>query len=148
MRVPKINGFNLVELVVVIIIVGIISILAIPKWFNNSTMLNAETDRLINNIYLAQKLAINSGYDAIISFTNCQSYSIKLQTTPEKTILDNVNIDESISITTTPCDDIEFTKTYGLLSATNKTISLVAENTGRAKDITIDNFGEITITSY
>ncbi|NQY41808.1 MAG: prepilin-type N-terminal cleavage/methylation domain-containing protein [Legionellales bacterium] len=147
MKTNKIHGFSLLELIVIITIVAIISILAVPKWFNSSMRLNTEIDRLVNNIYLAEELAINTGYNTIISFVNCRTYSIKLLSSPEQIVLENINIDNSITITSPPCDDIEFTRTYGLLTTTSKTISLVAENTGNAKDITINAIGEITITS-
>ncbi len=58
----KSKGFTLVELVITILLLGIVSVVALPKFFNiNDYQTRAAYDEVASAVRYAQKLAVSSG---------------------------------------------------------------------------------------
>ena len=147
MKTRSQKGFSLIELIVVIIIVGIISILAIPRWFSGTSTLNNETDRLVNNFLFIQEMAINNGKNSYISINESNnSYAGYLVNAGgDIKIFNSINIDNSISITSSSIT-VEFDGLYGKpTNGTGYTINMLLDS--KTNVIDINNNGSLT-TDY
>ena len=71
-----VRGFTLVELVIIIMIVGIISVIAIPKWQNNSMGLEYEARRILNDIRFTQAMSMTSGQRYRWVMVSSSTYSV------------------------------------------------------------------------
>jgi len=84
MEIPTINntnssGFTLVELVMVIVLLGIISAVALPRFFARADFgEHALFNDTLNAVRYAQKLAVASGCSTQITF-NANSYAVFLE---------------------------------------------------------------------
>ncbi len=139
------RGFSLVELIVVIIIVGIISVLAIPRWFGDTNTLSSETDRLVNTILYIQEMAVSNGKTAYLTIDGtANSYTGYLTESGSDTeIFSAVTIDSSITIASST---IEFDGLYAkTINIAGYTINLVASSNTNVIDI--DSNGLLT-TEY
>jgi MSHA pilin protein MshC len=67
----KTNGFSLIELILILIIISILSITALPKFFNVLSF-SSQTyfDEVLNSIRYAQKLAVVMGCDVQVATTS------------------------------------------------------------------------------
>lgn len=83
MRTPLMNlyGFTLTELVMVIVILGVLSVTALPMWFNRTDFeQRGWFDELLQATRYAQKLAVASNCDVRITI-NANSFSLQQPTT-------------------------------------------------------------------
>ena len=65
---PKQQGFSFVELVMVIVILGVLSVVAMPTWFNRTYFEErGYFNELIQAVRYTQKLAVTSNCDARIN---------------------------------------------------------------------------------
>lgn len=69
-RAPRTAGFTMVEMVIVIVLVGILSAVALPKFFNRTSFdARGYFDESLAATRYAQKLAIASGCDVAVNFS-------------------------------------------------------------------------------
>ena len=74
------NGFTLTELVIVIVILGVLSVTALPMWFNRTDFeQRGYFDELLQATRYAQKLAVASNCDVRIHI-NANSFSLQQPT--------------------------------------------------------------------
>jgi|LGOV01.1.fsa_nt_gb MSHA pilin protein MshC len=67
----KNRGFTLVELVTVILLLGILSVVALPRFFDTTTFTSRGFyDEMTGAVRYAQKLAVASGCDVRLSMVN------------------------------------------------------------------------------
>ena len=71
----RVQGFSLLELVIVLILTGILSVYAINRWPGSSINLSAQADQLVADIRYTQSLAMSRGQRYRINL-NAASYSI------------------------------------------------------------------------
>lgn len=75
------TGFTLIELVMVIVILGIISVVAAPKFFDNSVFqARGFADQVLATLRYAQKSAIAQHQNVCVSFT-ATKVSLKIDAT-------------------------------------------------------------------
>ena len=137
----SINGFSLIELMVVIIIIAILSIVAVPKWFFSNSSLHLETDRFLDNIQFAKEISLSSGYPCSLTISG-NTYQVNIEQSPAKIIKDAYTINNDISLVSSD-NSIEFTNPNGL-PVSSYTITLTKNSS--VNTITIDLEGLITTT--
>ena len=136
----NINGFSLIELMVVIIIIAILSITAVPKWFVSNSSLHLETDRLLDSIRFTKEASLSSGYPCSLTISG-NTYQVNIEQSPAKIIKDAYIINDDISLVSSN-NSIEFTNPNGL-PISSYTITLTKNS--NINTITIDSAGLITI---
>lgn len=84
------QGFTLTELVLVIVILGVLSVTALPMWFNRTDFeQRGYFDELIQATRYAQKLAIASSCDVQMTITS-SAFSLSFRNTPYTHCADKV----------------------------------------------------------
>ncbi|PKM42849.1 MAG: hypothetical protein CVV05_17760 [Gammaproteobacteria bacterium HGW-Gammaproteobacteria-1] len=80
------SGFTLTELVTVIIILGVLSVTALPVWFNRTDFeARGYFDELRQATRYAQKLAVSTNCDVLVTIATAgatSTYSLALQAAP------------------------------------------------------------------
>jgi len=70
-RLRKTSGFTLVEMIVILVLLGIISAVALPRFFNiDGYRTRAAYDEVAGAVRYAQKLAVASGCDVQVQIVN------------------------------------------------------------------------------
>jgi MSHA pilin protein MshC len=79
--VSRDDGFTLTELIMVIVILGVLSVFALPKWFNATTFdQRGYFDRLLQAARYAQKLAVASNCEVQL-IIDAGSFTLRQPTT-------------------------------------------------------------------
>ena len=74
------NGFSLMELVIVILITAILSVFTMPLWTGSSINVGAQADQLAADILYTQSLAMSSGQRYYLIRTSSTAYQIRNST--------------------------------------------------------------------
>ncbi len=79
--IKRSSGFTLLEMVVILILLGILSAVALPRFFNiDDYRTRAAYDEVAGAVRYAQKLAVASGCDVQVSFSS-NSYALQQHST-------------------------------------------------------------------
>src|SRR5438105_304872 len=70
------QGFTLIQIVMVLVVVGILSVMALPKWTAQSLDVNYEARRVLNDIRYVQALSLTYGQRYRWVKTAAASYQI------------------------------------------------------------------------
>ena len=71
------NGFSLIELVIVILITSILGVFTMPLWTDSSINVGAQADQLAADILYTQSLALTSGQRYYLIRTSGTAYQIR-----------------------------------------------------------------------
>ncbi len=93
---PKHSAYTIVELIIVIVIIGILSAVALPKFFDTLSFSSATYfDEVLHSVRYAQKMAVGKGCDVEVSSTG-DSLALKLRQNC-KTGLFNIGLTDNVS---------------------------------------------------
>jgi MSHA pilin protein MshC len=139
----KHDGFSLVELIMVIVILGILSAVAIPRFFNKAAFeQRAFFDDTLNAIRFAKKQAIASGCNIRVSFSSngyslmhadtCKANSfnntlnVKQPNSSSAYVASNPNINLTATNNSTQFDALGRANQNNQITIGGRTISIVA----------------------
>lgn len=146
------NGFNLIEIMIVVAVIGIFAGLSLAsfRFFNTSRVLEGEEKKIVSALELAKKKTIAGEkpactieFDGRYQLTwNASSYKLQsccntLNSCPTEII----TWDMPSGITFVSADNVIFKK-FGLGVESEKTIT-ITNTAGTTKTITIDGYGNI-----
>lgn len=140
------SGFSILEIVVVMIIISIVSVLTVPKWYSINNQVKYATDRLLQNLYLTNELALLSGNACSLNlFTNEDGTHAYNVTINNNIILENITLNAAITVNTSS-NNIVFKAINGNPdTVTNYVIDLIENNT--TESININPYGVISVTT-
>ena len=75
--VNKVNGFTLIEVVIVVLAIGILAIYPLIKWPGTIINLDAEAERIVSDIRYAQSLSMTRGVRYQFIRTSSNTYQIR-----------------------------------------------------------------------
>jgi MSHA pilin protein MshC len=102
------TGFTLIELVMVIVILSILSVVALPKFWNNSTFYaRGFADEVLATLRYAQKIAI-AQHQTVCAVLTASSVTLKDASCTTVLSLPNAQINAKSGVTLSPAMNLTF----------------------------------------